>query len=157
MIRAGMEAEAERTVYRITEPARLAAALCTIALAHTEAGGADKARAAFGEAIAAARRIRDTYDQSGALAKIANAQVAAGQSDLAIRTAEMILDRQDSLLPELARHLLKRGDRNAMKRLLSPCAEKLAGAYRMCGVLLDAYPKAVEIIADCLDVPRYRT
>ncbi len=78
---------------------------------------------------------------------IAGDQARTHLPDEAIVTAGVILVDREKHLPALVESFLQGGDRAAFKELLIPCAAQRESAWKVCGLLAQAYPEQVAAIA----------
>lgn len=98
------------------------------------------ARSTFAAAIDIAKSIEsDDYFRSQALASIAESQAKSGDFDAAIENNETILVKRNVHLYNIARAMVQVGDREQFKRILITLAQDLYTAYKVAGLLFEAY------------------
>lgn len=122
--------------------------LAAIAAAQVRTGEQEAGRTTFAAAFETVQNISEERARTTALESIAKAQVRADFGEQAVHTSEAILARRNKHLPEIADALVKSGDKENFKRLLIPCANYLAAAYRMCGLLARLYPEQASAVAE---------
>ncbi len=97
----------------------------------------------IGERVAAfeyAVQIDDVYKQATALLKIAGDPNLEGYSKAVLDLSEIIQIGREGWIPELAEALIKSGDKESFKQLLSSTTN-IDFAYEMCGLLAMQYPE----------------
>jgi hypothetical protein len=106
------------------------------------------AKNTFALALDVALGINNETQRAVTLRNVAIAQIQAGFSEDALRTAESILIDRNIRLTELATALAANGELESFKQLLIPCAYYLDAAYRIGGLLMRVYPNHVSEIAN---------
>jgi hypothetical protein len=108
------------------------------------------AKSTFDAALEIAKRIEDDHQRAPTLTRIAESQAKAGDFDAAGETSKTILVRRDVRLYNVARAMVRTGDREQFKRTLIPCSQDLNTAYQMAGLLFEVYKNQSRTLSEVI-------
>jgi hypothetical protein len=98
-------------------------------------------------ALEIVEEIRDEERRADVFAAIGVAQARAGYGQDVINTVDKIFIDRNKHIASIAGALAEAGDREHLKRLLTPCAYYLDTAHQICGLLARVYLEDAEAIA----------